>query len=248
MVNLLISLSYDGTDYCGWVIQKKGKTIQGELEKALKGITKNSEYKILGASKTDSGVHALDQKVLVTIEFEPDLTRFSKALNRALPSDIIINRIEKVSEDFNIRDVKQKTYKYVINDQQTNIFNQRFELDWRYGEINIEKLQEIFNCFIGEHEFKLFSGLTTEEMQLRKTYRKVDSIVVERSSTGKVEIIFKGKGFIRYQIRMIVGAALSAYQGKRISTSDIKNKLQGIGEKSTIVIEAKGLILEKIEF
>ncbi|AUF83335.1 tRNA pseudouridine(38-40) synthase TruA [Mesoplasma syrphidae] len=244
----LLSLSYDGTDYCGWVIQPKQPTIQGELEKALKRITKTSNFKVLGASKTDAGVHALDQKVLLTIEFVPNLAQFKSALNKSLPSDIRVIDIISVSESFDVRRVAQKTYHYLINDQIDDIFSQRFELRWNKQAIDIVKLQQIFNAFIGTHDFKLFSGLNELEKKTIKTVRQIDTINIFRNSNNRIVVEFKAKGFIRYQIRMIVGVALYAYQNKQLSIEIINQKLQGIGEKSPIVAIAKGLCLQKIKY
>nr|WP_036268797.1 tRNA pseudouridine(38-40) synthase TruA [Mesoplasma seiffertii] len=244
----LLSLSYDGTDYSGWIIQPNQRTIQGELEKALKAITKTTNFKVLGASKTDAGVHALDQKVLVTLEFAPNLDQFKGALNKALPKAIRITNITKPEAEFDIRYPIQKTYHYIINDQDDDIFSQRFELRWSKGLIDIKALQEIMNLFVGTHDFKLFSGLTSQEAQIIKTVRQIDEITVFRNSNNRVVIEFQAKGFIRYQIRMIVGAALAVYQNKHFSKVDLREKLQGIGEKSPIVAPACGLCLQKIKY
>ncbi|WP_031542154.1 tRNA pseudouridine(38-40) synthase TruA [Mesoplasma photuris] len=246
-MKLLLSISYDGTDYNGWIIQPKVKTIQGELTKAISLVTKTNNFKLMGASKTDSGVHALDQKVLLEIEFKPELSRFQRAINNALPSDIILNSIDFVDDDFSIRNVKQKQYVYTINDRNTNIFDQRFELNLKDFKIDIKRLQDILNLFVGKHDFKLFSGLTLDEQLTINTIRTIDSIkVIDQDS--KIKIIFEAKSFIRYQIRMIVGASLHCLQNKRITIEQIKEKLNGIGEKSTIVIDSKGLVLQHITF
>ncbi|ATZ18552.1 tRNA pseudouridine synthase A [Williamsoniiplasma somnilux] len=247
MMSLLLTLAYDGSDYSGWVIQKKHLTIQGELNKAIKNVIKNNDFKTIGSSKTDAHVHASDQKVLLTINFEiKNLERFQQALNKALSTAIQILSIEIVSSDFNIRHARQKEYEYTLNDVDTNVFSARFEEQWKYGKIDIAKLQSILKVFIGEHDFKLFSGLSLEEQKTITTVRTIENIKVLRID-NKVKIIFNGKAFIRYQIRMIVGTALKAYLGK-VSLSTISEKLQGSGTKLPYVANAAGLCLKKIIF
>ncbi|AGY41227.1 tRNA pseudouridine synthase A [Mesoplasma florum W37] len=249
MFKFLLTLEYDGSDFHGWIEQPKTSTIQGELNKAISRVTKNAVFKTIGASKTDTGVHAIDQKVLLDLGFNPKLDLFKKAINKALPETIKVRSIEEVKKDFNIRDVLYKEYSYTINDKEYNILSNRFELNWDFGEIDIDKLQNIFNLFIGEHEFKLFSGLNHKELDSNKitTIREIESINVKRA-LDKVVITFKAKGFIRYQIRMVVQSALNCYLNKKISADEIKEKLQGKGNKPPFNAPAKGLKLNKIVF
>ncbi|PPE06114.1 tRNA pseudouridine(38-40) synthase TruA [Williamsoniiplasma lucivorax] len=244
---LLLSLSYDGTNYAGWVIQNNAPTIQAALNKAIKLITKNSNFKTLGASKTDAGVHALDQKVLLTVDFQiTDLTKFQKALNKTLPPDIHVNAIAHVDQNFVLREqILIKEYVYVINDQQFDLHHHRYELAWKFGILDLDKINQIAQLFVGQHEFKLFSGLKTNEYLDFQTRRTIDSITVTRVA-GKVVMNFQASGFIRYQIRMIVGAILNNYQNKKITTMQIQEKLQGVGQKATTVINSSGLTLRKI--
>ncbi|ATZ17036.1 tRNA pseudouridine synthase A [Williamsoniiplasma luminosum] len=243
----LLSLSYDGTDYAGWVIQNNAKTIQSALNKAIKLITKNDNFKTLGASKTDAGVHALDQKVVLTVDFQLEhLAKFQKALNKTLPTNIWVNSITPVEENFILREqILFKEYQYVINDGDFDLNNHRYELKWNFGMIDLEKLNQIAQLFVGQHEFKLFSGLKPTEYTTFQTYRTIHSIDVVRTD-HKIILTFKAPGFIRYQIRMIVGAILNNYQNKKLTTAEIQEKLQGIGAKTTTVVESCGLILKKI--
>lgn len=248
MYGILLTLCYDGSNYHGWIHQNNAVTIQDVLESAVKRVTKNKNFKTIGTSKTDSGVHALDQKVLLVIHFKPILEVFIKALNKALPSDVQILNASFVQPSFNLREVKQKTYSYYINDSEFDIFKQRFEYYWKHGQINIDKLQQIFDLFIGEHEFKLFSGLKDDELESINTKRTIESIKVFRNKENRVQIQFKAYGFIRYQIRMIVANALNCYLNKKVTVEQIKEMLKGNGNKNPFIAESKGLVLEKIEF
>lgn len=249
MFKFLLTLQYDGSDFHGWIEQPNAKTIQGELNKAINKVTKKTTFKTYGTSKTDAGVHAIDQKVVLELTFEPKLELFQMAINKALPETINIISIVKIKDNFNIRDVLFKEYTYTINDHEYDLLTNRFELNWKYSKIDIDKLQIIFDLFVGEHDFKLFSGLNKDDILSTniKTIRIIESINVERIN-NKVIINFKAKEFIRYQIRMIVQSALNCYLNKSITQTDIKEKLLGNGEKPPFNAPAKGLKLIKIVF
>ncbi|EXU60694.1 tRNA pseudouridine synthase A [Mycoplasma mycoides] len=244
---ILLSLCYDGSNYHGWINQTNAISIQTTLNKAIKKVIKTDQFKTIGASKTDTNVHALDQKVLLIIYFTPILEKFIKAINKALPSDIKILDAKFVDPNFNIREVEYKIYHYYINDHQFDIFTNRYEYFWKHQKIDIIKLQEIFNLFIGEHEFKLFSGLKENEWNQYQTKRTIDDIKVLRIN-NKVVIEFKASGFIRYQIRIIIANCLNAYLNHKISTTKLVEMLKGIGKKTPFIIDAKGLVLQKIQF
>ncbi|ATZ17763.1 tRNA pseudouridine(38-40) synthase TruA [Mesoplasma melaleucae] len=249
MFKFLLTLQYDGSDFHGWIDQPNAKTIQGELNKAIKKVTKDTAFKTISASKTDAGVHAVDQKVILKLAFEPKIELFEKAINKALPETIHIASIVKVNDDFNIKNVMYKEYTYTINDHEYNLLTNRFELNWKYAKIDINKLQTIFDLFVGKHDFKLFSGLNEKDFLNSdiKTVRTIETINVERTN-NRIIINFKAKGFIRYQIRMIVQSALSCYLDKRITQAEIKDKLLGNGDKPPFNAPAKGLKLNKVVF
>jgi len=126
----LLSVSYDGSGFKGWIKQPSTRTVQQTLEDGIKHLIKKVPFKVLGASKTDQGVHALDQKVLLQLDFDiSNLTSFLYGLNKKLPFDVRVKTIQPVANDFNVRQVGQKTYCYTINDHQFDIFKQRYELN-----------------------------------------------------------------------------------------------------------------------
>ncbi|WP_434324749.1 tRNA pseudouridine synthase A [Mycoplasma capricolum] len=244
---ILLTLCYDGSNYHGWINQTNSISIQTVLNKAIKKVIKTSEFKTIGASKTDANVHALDQKVLLIIYFTPILEKFINAINKALPEDIRILNAKFVDPNFNIREVDYKIYNYYINDHKFDIFTNRYEYFWKHSKIDILKLQEIFNLFIGEHEFKLFSGLKENEWDNYQTKRIIDDIKVLRIN-NKVVIQFKATGFIRYQIRIIIANCLNAYLNYKVNINTLTKMLQGIGKKTPFIIKAKGLVLQEIKF
>jgi len=245
--SLLLSLSYDGSNYHGWVIQKNQKTVQQVLQQSIKKLIKTTDFKVLGASKTDAGVHANDQKVLLMVNFSiKNLAAFKSALNKILPLDIRVNQLKNVSLDFNVRSVKEKVYEYLLNDGEFNLVTQRFETQFPQQKISVQQLNKILQLFVGEHDYFLFSGLSTKERELVSTIRTINSIKVQRVQ-GKVKITFKAKGFIRYQIRMIVGASLMCLTNpKRLNEQQIEQMLTGVGKKNLFLAPPNGLILKKI--
>lgn len=248
MWKILINLQYEGANYHGWIKQKKSVTVQSTLEKTIEKVIKNKDFKIFGVSKTDAGVHALAQKVIIQISFKPRLDLFIKALNKTLPSDIFISSSEFISLDFDLHDVKQKTYTYTINNSVWNLQNNRFELLWNKKIIICSELQNIFDLFVGDHDFKLFSGLNKDEILKKsiKTKRLIDSIAVIENNK-KIIIEFKAIGFIRHQIRYIVQASLACYEQK-VSIAVIQEMLNGNGHKLPFKADAKGLILKEVVF
>ncbi|ATZ21365.1 tRNA pseudouridine(38-40) synthase TruA [Mesoplasma tabanidae] len=249
MFKFLLTLQYDGSDFHGWVEQPNCLTIQGELNKAIRKVTKKAYFKTIGASKTDAGVHAADQKVTLDLKFKPKLELFKKAINKALPETIRVAFIEEIKDNFNIRDVSYKQYSYTINDGIYDLLTNRFELNWNFNKIEVAKLQNIFDLFVGKHDFKLFSGLSDKDLLSSNinTIRSIDSIKVSRINE-KIVVNFKAKGFIRYQIRMIVQSALNCYLNKKITKEEIQEKLKGIGDKPPFNAPAKALKLNKIVF
>ncbi len=246
MLSLLLTLEYDGYDYSGWVKQKNARTIQGELERAFFGICQQPIW-TLGASKTDAGVHACYQKVLVKIPFQPrNIAFFIKKISKSLPININIKGYRVVADNFSVRTTKLKEYVYTINDHAYDLTNHRYEL--KVDELlNIKKLHQISQVFVGEHDFAYFSGVKKgEEITTRRIIKK---IYVKRNKAKKIEIHFIAKGFIRYQIRMLTQNILACYWGK-ISLEQLTKNLNypPVGQTTKYCAKPYGLCLKKIKY
>jgi tRNA pseudouridine38-40 synthase len=240
--NYKIGISYDGTDYKGWQRQPKKKTIQGSLEKALFKITKK-EIPVIGAGRTDAGVHALAQVANFRAHsklLEEDLLR---ALNSILPLDIRITSVKKVSHDFHARKMAlSKVYQYRISTaQKISPFLIRYVLHWP-SSLDVENMKMASHYFVREADFTPFSS-NRLLCPVRKVFRS------EIHTKGR-EIIYlvEANGFLRYMVRTMVGTLLEIGRGKQ--TPDIIDSLF-LGKKRMLAsptAPAKGLCLIKVRY
>ncbi|WP_339022628.1 tRNA pseudouridine(38-40) synthase TruA [Spiroplasma endosymbiont of Crioceris asparagi] len=239
---LLLTIEYDGYDFCGWAKQNKQKTIQGELEAAIFVVLKTKDFKTLGASKTDSEVHAEDQKVYLELPFKPQLISLKNSVNKALPISIKIKDIKEISPDFKVRHCKEKIYNYIFYKKEPGIFQNRYGV--YINNFNFQKFWEALKIFEGEHNFLNFAKISRSNLGKIKTIRTINQISFKETENEFICEFF-AKGFIRYQIRMIVGAAI-AYAQELITIEQIKAVLLLEEPKLKYIAPGKGLILKKI--
>ena len=142
MLRYKIIVTYDGTNFEGWQIQNNSRTIQGELEDALKIINNNKSIKIFGSGRTDSGVHAIAQVAHFDFDFkERSIFDLKNAINGNLPDEIRIINCEKVPSNFHARfSAVSRTYKYKTR-TIGNIFDKNYT--WRVGKLNLSLLNEL---------------------------------------------------------------------------------------------------------
>ena len=204
MARYKIIVAYDGTDYYGWQFQPNKPTIVGDLQKSFERAF-HQNIDIVGASRTDAGVHALGQVASFSTDFVLDGSVLYDVWQRQLPSALNIRSLEMIDDTFHPqRNVIQKTYYYHFFLQRPLPCNARY--GWYYQHaINIDKLIDCLNIFIGTHDFRSFcTGYEREN-----TVRTIDTITVDYVPLFKVyRIAIRGPGFLRYMIRRIVGASL----------------------------------------
>lgn len=234
-------VSYDGSNFSGWQIQKNARTIQEEIQKVLSIICKE-EIIITASGRTDAGVHAVNQ----VFHFDCDLDiPWEKAMNALLPSDIHINHVAKVSQNFHARfDASSKRYVYKINVGDYNVFGRDYILQYnRYIDVN--KLKEALNLFIGTHDFTSYNK--TPIHIIPNQVRTISNIMVDESEEiVTIEIV--GDGFLRHMIRMLIATALAYAEGK-ISLNKIKYALE-TPDKNLIQfnVEGCGLYLKGVDY
>ena len=234
-------VSYDGSNFNGFQRLKDTRSVQKTLEDALSIINKNKVL-VKGASRTDKGVHATNQVISFDMNVNVPTDRFIKAINKILPDDIRINKLEIVDNNFHARyNVYQKTYIYKINLGMYDVFKSKYYFQTNY-KLDIDKMIECSKIFLGVHNFKNFvSGY-------RDNYNaKIDSIEFKLDNDILI-LVFKGKSFYKYMVRNIVGALFFVGSGRR-SINGIKQMLDDYkGKYSLYTAPASGLYLVDIKY
>jgi tRNA pseudouridine38-40 synthase len=239
-------VSYDGTAYCGWQIQPDHPTVVSALCKSFDRVFALKPT-IVGASRTDAGVHALGQVAVCRTELDLPADQLLWAWNNRLPADIKICSMQVTDDKFHPqRNVKQKTYRFhFFLDRPCPIFA-------RYGMYirkvpDLQKLQECMQVFVGTHDFRSFC--TGDDMG-DNTTRTIDSITVTYLETYKAYCIeVKGKSFLRYMIRRIVGAGLTVASKPHLSADYLKNALLEANPNQLLpTAPAQGLMLYSIDY
>ena len=185
-------VAYDGTNYCGWQIQPNGITIQGVLNKCLTDLL-GEKIEVMGASRTDAGVHALGNVCVFDTNTRIPGEKISYALNQSLPEDIRIQLSEEVEPDFHPRYTdSEKTYEYRILNRTFPVPTERLYSYFYHYRLDEKKMREATSYLIGRHDFASFCG---NPYMKKATVRTVDSIEIERRR-DRVIFTFHGNGFL----------------------------------------------------
>lgn len=200
-------VSYDGTNYKGWQIQPNLKTIQKEIEDVLAKLHSCERIEITGSGRTDSHVHALGQ----VFHFESNLEMSEKdwcfRLNRLLPKDIRIKDVSFESDDFHARfSCVSKRYDYYISIEHDNPFVRNY-MCIEKRKLDIEAMKEAAHVFEGVHDFTSFTSSKIHEEKSR--VRNISECSVCEHEKY-IQLIFKGNGFLRYQVRMMAQTIIEA--------------------------------------
>ena len=242
MRRIKLVVSYDGTAYCGWQLQPNGVTIEEVLNKALSSLLKE-DIQVIGASRTDSGVHAMGNVAVFDTESRIPGDKICFALNQRLPDDVRIQASEEVPLTFHPRKVNcVKTYEYKILNRKIDMPLQRLYSHFCYFNLDLEKMQKAASYLIGEHDFKSFCTVRT---QAEETVRTIYSIDLKEKE-GEIVITYTGNGFLHHMIRILTGTLLEVGMKKR-SLSSVAELLEVRDrEKAGFTAPAKGLTLEKV--
>lgn len=209
MTRYLIDFSYSGANFSGYQKQPGKRTVQDEIEKVLSSINNNS-VKLTSSGRTDALVNAIHQKAHFDLDKKIGAYKLNGALNSYLPDDIYVNSVTEVDNLFHARYmVKSKTYEYLIN---TGDYNPLLRTHvYQYCKpLNIRKMKKAVKYFIGKHDFTTFvSAEDKKEDKVREIY---DASVDEKE--GIIKITFKGSGFLKYQVRNMVGTLIKIGEEK----------------------------------
>ena len=242
--NHKITLMYKGTEFSGWQIQNNAKTIQEEVEKAFSVILRQP-VEMVGASRTDAGVHADNYVAHSFFDTDIESERILLGVNAILPADIKVKAIENCGEDFHSRySAKSKTYIYKIDvSKHGNVFKRPYV--WRYKyPLNYEEMEKCPQYFLGKHDFSAFMSKGGQAKTFERT-------IYECSLTKENDIItmkIRGDGFLYNMVRIIAGTILSVGKGY-LKAGDIPDIiLSKERKKAGITAPPEGLMLYEIEY
>lgn len=244
MKRIKLIVAYDGTNYCGWQTQINGITVEEVLNKTLSGLLKE-DIRVIGASRTDSGVHALGNVAVFDTESKIPGDKFSFALNQRLPEDIRIQESCQVADDFHPRFCDTiKTYEYKILNRKFALPTERLYSTFVYYPLDVEKMQMAAAYLVGEHDFKSFCSSGS---QVESTVRTITDISVEKHGE-MISIRVSGNGFLYNMVRIIVGTlmkiGLGVWEPERMEEILNACDRNAAGPKA----EARGLTLVEIRY
>ncbi len=243
MRNLLLTISYRGTDLHGWQIQDNAVTVQEVFQNALYEII-HERPDIKGCSRTDSGVHANMYCVSMKITHPIAEDRLMMAMNRYLPMDVVVTSAREVDDDFHARySCKGKEYVYKVwNSRVRNPFLNGLALHYRY-DIDVEALNREAQAFVGAHDFTSFC--TLDKREKGDFTRTVEYFRVERSG-DLVIFTVAADGFLYNMVRIMVGTLLAVQQG-RIPSDSIADIIKSENRKKAgPTAPACGLYLNRV--
>ncbi|MCI1655728.1 MAG: tRNA pseudouridine(38-40) synthase TruA [Lachnospiraceae bacterium] len=210
MKRIRLKVAYDGTNYCGWQIQKNRPTIEGELQKALKSLL-GQDVRLTGASRTDAGVHSQGNIAVFDTEAKMPADKYAVALNQRLPEDIAVTDSCCVPGDWHPRHCESvKTYEYRILNRRYPDPNRRLNTYFYYHPLDLEAMRQAAAALEGTHDFRSFCSV---HAQVETTVRTLYSCRVDRRE-DVVTIRVSGSGFLYNMVRIIAGTLIRVGSGQ----------------------------------
>jgi tRNA pseudouridine38-40 synthase len=238
-------ISYDGTDYAGWQSQGTGNTVCEVLLKAFLDVFK-AQCSLRGVSRTDAGVHALGQVILLKTSVNLDPKKMAFAWNNRLPASIVVQNGVRVAPDFRLHaNILEKTYLYHFCIEQPQPFKARYA--WYFQKpLDLNKLNAALQLFVGTHDFR--SYCTGDDWE--DTVRTIHSIELNYLPWAKMyRITIKGPRFLRYMIRRIVGACLQIASNSYVDIDILQNIMQQKNPQQALLnAPPSGLLLFNIRY
>ncbi len=243
MARFKLTLEYAGTRYSGWQIQKNAKTVQGELDRAVRDVTGESDLEIYGSGRTDAGVHAMAQVAHLDVNttLPPDTLR--RRINDALPFDINVLRVEKVRHKFHARhDAVARSYIYHVSRRRA-AFAKPF-VWWVKEDLDLARMREAARLFVGHHDFRSFSDDDAGETS---TEVLVEGLAIHEDG-DLIVVHIEGSHFIWKMVRRIVGVLVEIGRGG-MALADVAAMLRERSEApARLTAPASGLFLERVYY
>ena len=264
MKRVMLTVAYDGTNYHGWQIQPNGETIEGILNRCLSELL-GEQIEVTGASRTDSGVHAMGNVAVFDTASPIPAEKISYAMNKYLPEDIRVRKSEEVSAAFHPRHcASRKTYEYRIYCAPFPMPTKRLYSHFTYVPMDIDLMSQSATYLVGEHDFKSFCSA---EAQVETTVRQIDSVQIwetidehgSESSDGggsqyvdqfgkEIVIRVTGRGFLYNMVRIIAGTLMEVGRG-HIAPQEMERIIEARDRRAAgPTAPACGLTLIKIEY
>ena len=212
-MRILMTIAYDGTNFSGWQKQKlpEVRTVEGELEKALRKLFRDPVLECIGASRTDAGVHALGQRAVVDVETTIPAEKIPLAVRAFLPADIAVTKAEEVPPEFHPRfDCVKKTYEYRFWNAPAKNPKERLYSAHQAKPLDVEQMNRAASAFIGRHDFAAFCAVGSS---VSSTVRTIFDCHAEREG-DVVKIFVTGDGFLYNMVRIIAGTLMAVGLGK----------------------------------
>ena len=254
MPRFKLTVAYDGTAFHGWQKQHPPgapplRTAQGVLEEAVRAVVR-APVNVFGASRTDSGVHAIGQVAAFDADLSVPLERLPAAITSRLPDDIQVTAAEVVSDAFNIiGDVETKGYRYSIafgrREASTRPLFDRYWTAWTAWPLNVELMQQAAQDLVGRHDFKAFTRINQTR---ESTTRTVHACSVERADEDRLHIDVSGEGFLWNMVRIIAGTLVEIGAERRAVDSIGATIASGRRDQAGITMPPEGLCLRWIRY
>ncbi len=248
-LNYKMTLSYDGSRYYGWEHQPNTEmTIQGKLENVLnrmQGLSEKESVTVIGAGRTDAGVHARAMVCNVLLDTEKDPEEIQAYMNEYLPDDISINDVRIAADRFHSRfKAKGKTYRYTLwHGSGKPVFDRKY-VTVLEKKPDLDLMREAAGHMTGMHDYKAFCG---NPKMKKSTVRVVDTINIEESGSY-IRLYFHGNGFLQNMVRIMTGTLISAGYGE-ISPEDIDGIIESKERKNAgPTAPPQGLCLMKVDY
>jgi len=241
-----LTIEYAGTRYSGWQIQKNAKTIQGEIDRAVRTVTKRTDFELYGSGRTDAGVHALAQVAHLDVASSLPPASLRQRLNDELPADINVLAAEVVPHRFHARhDAVARRYLYQISRRRT-AFSKAF-VWWVKEPIDTAVMRQAAEAFVGFKDFDAFAESDGSGENDRSTLVLVERLTIEDSG-GLVLIGVEGSHFLWKMVRRLVGVLVEIGRGRLEPGAAASLFEASSGEPARLTAPPSGLFLERVYY
>ncbi|MDZ7290060.1 MAG: tRNA pseudouridine(38-40) synthase TruA [candidate division KSB1 bacterium] len=240
MFNYKLTLEYDGSKFYGWQVQPGMRTVQGEVERALQILFRET-IRVNVAGRTDSGVHALGQVINFHSAVELPQENIPRSLNGILPHDVVVKKVELVPLDFHARfSALSRQYFYVLSRMPVAV-GRHYAFFCKFP-LTVEAMREAAQYFLGEHDFRAFCDTDTEDPHYLSHVEMIDW-----EDTGeRIKLYIRANRFLRSMVRIIIGTLIDVGRGK-LAPQQVKEILESRKRtEASFTAPPHGLFLEKV--